>query len=290
MTCLRSGGGEMPRSPCVTGWVAILSAAAVVAAGGAAGAARDAGPLDPTRPRTIAVTPLRIGDLAADRHRLAWGDVFQRVQIFDRVTHRVTTLGRLSCGDASAMKGPVLAGKRVLFACETGGNSSVGAAVFTAALNDRRVRLLRSLEVSREAGDVGELYGYPVRIAGGGARLVFYGFDGSWERPDAGVWRLVGHRAVPLPYQPALLTAIAAAGPRLATAEWVTRCGCDRLPAWSPDGKDIAWDHGGTIWLMRSNGSGQRQLSAPAQPIHAPACVGRRAARRSPSRETARST
>ena len=151
----------MPRSPRLLACFAMLIAAVVVAAGDASGAARDAGLADATRPRTITVTPLRIGELAAGRRRLAWGDVFQGIQIFDRVTHRVTTLARRLCSDSTAMTGPVLAGKRVVFTCDVGGNSDVGATVFTAALDDRRVRLLRSWEVSWQAGDVGELYGYP---------------------------------------------------------------------------------------------------------------------------------
>jgi Tol biopolymer transport system component len=253
----------MPRSPRLLAYFAMLIAAVVVAAGDASGAAREAGLADATRPRTIAVTPLRIGELAADGRRLAWGDGFQRIQIFDRVTHRVTSLAHRLCGEATAMKGPVLAGKRVVFGCEWGSNTGVAAAVYTAALDDRRARLLKSWEVSREAGDVGELYGPPLRIAGAGGALAFFGFDGSWERPHAGVWRLFGRRAVWLHYGSLqqLLIDIAVAGRRLATAEWVTRCGCDSLPAWSPDGREIAWNHGGTIWLMRSDGTGQRRLS-----------------------------
>lgn len=256
----------MPPIPRVTACSAVLVAAVALAA---TGATRGAGAVVGTRARTVAVTPMRIRVLVADGRRLAWGDGFQRIQVFDRVTHRATTVAQdlvgirfPPCGESPEMLGPFLAGNRVLFACEGGSNTGVDGDVFTAALDHRRARHLRGFGVSREAGDVGELYGPPVRIAGGGGTLAFYGFDGSWQRPHAGVWRLVGRRAVRLPYQPPLLSAIAVSARGLATGEWVTRCGCDWLPAWSPDGREIAWNHGGTIWLMRSGGTGQRAISS----------------------------
>ena len=190
------------------------------------------------------------------------GDGYERIQVFDRLTHRVTTLAHPLCPESSAMEGPVLGGKRLLVACPGAGLSHYNALVLTETLGDRRARPLKTFEVSREAGDVGELYGYPVRITGDGGRLAFYGFDGSWGHPNAGVWSLVGRRALRLPYQPSLLSAIAVCARRLATFEWVTRCGCDWLPAWSPDGREIAWNHGGTIWLMRSDRTGQRATSS----------------------------
>ena len=123
------------------------------------------------------VTPMRIRVLVADGRRLAWGDGFQRIQVFDRVTHRATTVAR----DPWAYVSPRAANPRKCwgpfcrqpgpFACEGGSNTGVDGDVFTAALDHRRARRLRGFGVSREAGMSASSYGPPVRIAGGGGTL-----------------------------------------------------------------------------------------------------------------------
>ncbi len=114
----------MPLTPRVTTCSAVLVAAVALAATGATGASRGAGAVAATRARTVAVTPIRIRVLVADGRRLAWGDGLQRIQVFDRVTHRATAVAQdlvgirfPPCGESPEMLGPVLAGKRVLFAC-----------------------------------------------------------------------------------------------------------------------------------------------------------------------------
>ncbi|MGH3071981.1 MAG: TolB family protein [Gaiellaceae bacterium] len=44
--------------------------------------------------------------------------------------------------------------------------------------------------------------------------------------------------------------------------------GADLSPAWSSDGRQIAWSHTGEIWTMASHGSGQRRLVAKAKIWH----------------------
>ena len=83
----------MPLIPRVTACSAVLLAAVALAA---TGATRGAGAVAATRVRTVAITPMRIRVLGADGRRLAWGDGFQRIQVFDRVTNRATAEADLS--------------------------------------------------------------------------------------------------------------------------------------------------------------------------------------------------
>src|SRR4029453_6853764 len=64
-----------------------------------------------------------------------------------------------------------------------------------------------------------------------------------------------------VPSPPSLLSGLAVDGRRLATVNWRGRCVCDSSPAWSPDGRQIAWEHDGRIWLMRADGRQQRGVA-----------------------------
>ena len=280
----------MPPIPRITACSAVLVAAVALAATGATGATRGAGAVVGTRARTVAVTPMRIRVLVADGRRLAWGDGFQRIQVFDRVTHRATTVARdlvgirfPPCGESPEMLGPFLAGNRVLFACEGGSNTGVDGDVFTAALDHRRARRLRGFGVSREAGDVGELYGLPSgsRAVVGRSPSTALTVPGNARMPVSGVWSGGGRcGSLPPPAPERHRRLRARAGDR--------RVGdslrLDWLPAWSPDRREIAWNHGGTIWLMRSAGRGSGRSRRTVQPTHAPARTGRPRAQSSPSR------
>jgi Tol biopolymer transport system component len=218
-----------------------------------------------TRTRTIAVTRQQIAALAADGRRLAWHALEgtgerceQLIQVFDRATHRLTTLRpNLNC-EVPTVIGPALAGRRVLYAVGTQSNSN-HAGVYTIATNDPRKRTLAEFSVDRVGGP-GDVFRFPALVAGGGGTLLFYGFN-SWGPTSRGVWRLTGRRAVRVPFQPQLLSAIAVDGRRLATVNWRGRCVCDSFPAWSPDGRQIAWEHDGRIWLMSADGRQQREVA-----------------------------
>ena len=44
-------------------------------------------------------------------------------------------------------------------------------------------------------------------------------------------------------------------GRRLATANWAGSLGRDWQPSFSPDGREIAWNHNGALWLMQADGN-----------------------------------
>jgi Tol biopolymer transport system component len=244
---------------------AVLLAAAVLALGVADGANGTAKSRTRGRPHTIAFTKQRLYSLSADGRRLAWWSLTGRhVMIFDRVTHRTTVVARSDgCTDPLDMVRPLLAGKRVVWACLGGGNIDLNGAVITAALGDRGGRELAGFEIGydpEEPLDIGGLYGNPVRIGAGGGTLVYAGYDN--DNPD-GVWRVKGGRGVRLQRDPPYLTDVTAFGNRIATLDWPSHCGCYPDPVWSPDGKEIAWNYSGTIWRMNAEGSRQRPLSTP---------------------------
>ena len=231
--------------------IATSSSIATLGAGGTSMGANAA------RPRTIAVVPMRIQALDADGPFLAWSGYTRRwtSQFFERRFRRLrTATWPMSLG--------VFAGSRVLTSSGDAGNTVVWGDVYSAAIRDRHARHVRHFELGKYP--VGNYYGVPTRIAAGGGTLVFFGVDGGGWDPQhqrTGVWRMVGSHPKRLAYKPPLLADIAAASRRLATLNWVTACGCDRFPAWSPDGREIAWNHDGAIWLMRADGSDQRRVS-----------------------------
>jgi Tol biopolymer transport system component len=241
---------------------AVLLAAAVLLSVAAAASGKARRP-NRGRPRTIAVSNLRISSLSADGPRLAWWTLTGRhITIFDRRTHRTATVARDGCTDPLDMVRPVLAGTRVIWACLGGGNIDLDGDVITAALDDRGGRELAGFEIGydpEEPLDVGGMYGNPVRIGSGGGTLVYAGYDN--DNPD-GVWRVKGRRGVRLERHPPYLADITAFGRRIATLDWPVHCNCYPDPVWSPDGKEIAWNYSGTIWQMNADGSRQRPLSA----------------------------
>jgi TolB protein len=243
----------------------------VVQLAGGASASRGLGArFEAAGPRTIAVLPAPIWALDADGRRLAWRT--NQLQVFDRFSHRLTTIARSPYdGCFGDVEGPVLAGTRVRVICMNFSNLEISAGVESAALGDRRLRAIAGFSVYRGASrdSFGDLY-FPARIAGGGGTLAFFGIDATDERRRRGLWRMVGRHARWLPYEPPLPADIAVAGRRLASLSWVIACSCDRLPAWSPDGQEIAWNHAGTIWLMGADGGGQHPLAQGARPESAP--------------------
>lgn len=178
-------------------------------------------------PRTTVVVPAPISALVADGRTLAWWVRARtplgcelRVQVFNRLTHRLATLRPdLNC-EVPTIAGTALAGARVLYAVGSAGLADLHATVATIAVGERRPHpLTPELAIERNPGP-GDLFGFPARVAGGGGRFLFITFDGGdWAHLTVQAWRLVGPDAALIPYQPRGPISVAVNGRYFAVAD-----------------------------------------------------------------------
>jgi TolB protein len=260
----------------------LLSMAMVVSTAASAGAAAPSRRLAVTPARTVAMTTRPVVDLADDGRNLAWITTPYPLSLtfFDLVKRRA--ISRLSV--RNGWDSYVLTGRSALFVEHWNSNEMWGKNLAFSTAGDRVLRTLPGFKAKQD-----DRFGPVLQTASDGHSIVFFGRSDYENTEDChsagrcsghGVWRLAGERVVRVPNQRELLADLAVADGKLATLEWESPCGCDVAPAWSPDGREIAWNHNGTIWAIRADGSGQRRLSAPnAADLHS-------APRWSPDRST----
>jgi len=237
--------------------------------------------------RTVATTSAPIIDLMADGVRLAWvTDRFDSLKVLNLVSHRLVSLGRHPCGTDGywGWTWTVFAGTRALFGCGSGSLSWEWEGLNSASLEARGVPYGPGAAFVVAKDDI-DYYGNTMRAAGDGRTLVYFGsgFPNDDPPPNSwreGTWRIVGSRTVRIPYKPQPVADIAVSGRRFATLDRERACACDWLPVYSPDGREIAWNHGGAIWSMQPDGTHRLQLS------HAPVADPRTAPRWSPTGAT----
>ena len=190
---------------------------------------------------------------------------------------------RQGCWRCSLLR-PIAIGAegRVLWQALTdGGNTYVVVSVITDAPRVSGHRVLASTYMGIDESNPDwidpELRGLPA--AADGKAFLFYAECGAGElcyrrRLTPGIYRLAGRRVRRLARieNP---VALAVQGRRFAFVTNSYRC-CSYTPAWSHDGTRVAWVYHGSLWAIRGDGTGDRQLAAGVLPSHLPADDARR--------------
>jgi WD40-like Beta Propeller Repeat len=217
----------------------------VVSLAGVGPASADVGTGGP-RPQTLLTVSGSIAGFAQDGDHVVWGNG-------DAPCGRIVQLRTLSTGASrflEALRGPMceiaqdlggmrremaLAGTRALWAWVSVSNTAYGFYLFTAAPGDRAERLVDDWEI--EGGLVDPDAFLPsVGMAGDGTTLVYAAHDR--------LYRVVGKRVRPVAGTEGA-GSFAVAGSRLALARWIDGgCACNGSPAWSADGRRIAFISG----------------------------------------------
>jgi TolB protein len=139
-----------------------------------------------------------------------------------------------------------------------GSNLSHYAMVFSAALNDRRTR-----EVGGGSYDNYGDFGGALPMAGSPGRLAFFQYDECSDEDCVypnGVRVVTGRRSRPL-FAAEGVAGLSLSGRRLAVLEY-PGASANYGPAWSPDGKTIAWTHEGSgVEVANADGSGRRVVA-----------------------------
>jgi Tol biopolymer transport system component len=177
----------------------------------------------------------------------------------------VTVSSRRGAGcsdDSGAFVVLAFDGNRVIWQMGRGSNLSNYVSVFSAALDDRRTRLLGGGALSRE--DPGRDYEPPFPMAGSAGRLLFFQRCDSDCESWTGVKVVVGRRTRRL-FAALSVVGLAPAGRRLASIEDEIGC-CNESPVWSPDGTKLAWVKNRRDLIVASAaGSDRRVVARTAQ-------------------------
>jgi WD40-like Beta Propeller Repeat/Dipeptidyl peptidase IV (DPP IV) N-terminal region len=222
--------------------VAIATVAAVLAATPAASHSL----IQRQEPRTVARLHGAIWALAQSKTRIAWlrgpydCPVAEVFEINER--RRLHVTGARNCErEWQLLSTLAFDGNRLLWQHYSEGLSGSAVHFVTAAVNDRRRRAAAGAYILRESQ--GGTYQGPLPMSGAGGDLVYYfrcesGDNCSSPAAASDVRRFVGRSSQKL-YAAARPVGLAIAGNRLAALE-------DELvraysPAWSPDGRSLAW-------------------------------------------------
>jgi WD40 repeat protein len=252
VTCGKRGVVDGSRVRCLGLALALALAAMVVQSLDAAGAPGGGG--QGPAPTTVVQSLSTISSFAQDGDSLAWcSDGVIYVRRFNEPGRIWATYGQ--CGYVLA-----LANGRVLWDGESdGGITEYGVPLVTASPGTRPATV-GELTFSRDATAP------PIRLTGGGGRLVFLDVDGSTYR---GVVRVVGGKAVAVPGT-RFASDLAVAGDALATIDRLPGgCVCNDSARWSPDGARLAFasrrDGNSELYTIGADGGDLRRVTSTVE-------------------------
>ena len=228
------------------------------------------------QPRTLAHVRGSVVALAQDRRRIAWTKAvancerqFQILTVPGRRPLDVSWRRGRSCSSPGG--GFVLSAKGRVLWPELGeeGNTYITTDLLTAALRDPRSRLVTPTYFEKDDGNPDNVDPGLLPMAADGSAILFYARCDASEictgrRRQAAIYRLVGRRSSRL----AKVTSpvgLAVSGRRFAVVTNSFRC-CNSTPVWSHDGTRLAWIFHGSLWTVRADGTGDRQLAAGVSP------------------------
>ena len=247
--------------------------AGVVAAFAAAGARSQPASAVGLPVKTLATVRAQIDGFAQSGDRLAWIATSRRTHCANVVIHEVRTGSRASRGTGTCGIGTpgglLLAGSRAYWTVEHRSNTMEWVELVTGSAADPRVRALAFQSVGKGGFD-----NLIAPVSDG--RSVYF-----WTSPEDStpgpIERFDGIRRRPVTPTLSSLHALATGGGRFAFAEAVRTYDCAAEPAWSPDGRVIAFAAGSTdidsdsaqcregLWLVNPDGSMPRRIALDAQ-------------------------
>ena len=226
------------------------------------------------KPRTLLQVRGPIDAFAQDGDRIAWvngSEPCRRRLHFRRLSTGVTSTVRASACDSElsgGMAGMAIAGTRALWIYVSASMSAFHFRLFSAAVGDRRVRDVGSVdtELDNELPDDGY---FPVPVAGAGQTLFYADISNAEDRDPEGVYRVTGITKHLVDSENTW--ALAVSGGRLVLARYVAAgLPWSEYPSWSPDGHTIAFvstrgAEGGflkaELYALDADGTGLRRLT-----------------------------